>query len=154
MSVDGEEKVEKKVIRKRDCKEKENGGSELRKNCVNWGVEALNQLLTEIDGFEANTGIIVIAATNRADILDYALLRPGRIDRQVSVDVPDIRGRTEILKVHASNKKFDSDVSLEVVAMRTPGFSGADLANLLNEAAILEGRCGKTTISSKEKVVI
>ncbi|KAG5231847.1 ATP-dependent zinc metalloprotease FTSH [Salix suchowensis] len=99
--------------------------------------QTLNQLLTEMDGFEGNTGIIVIAATNRADILDSALLRPGRFDRQVTVDVPDIRGRTEILKVHAGNKKFDADVSLDVVSMRTPGFSGADLANLLNEAAIL-----------------
>ncbi|CAL0324770.1 unnamed protein product [Lupinus luteus] len=112
--------------------------------------QTLNQLLTEMDGFEGNTGIIVVAATNRADILDSALLRPGRFDRQVTVDVPDVRGRTEILKVHGSNKKFDADVSLEVVAMRTPGFSGADLANLLNEAAILAGRRGKTAISSKE----
>ncbi|GLT39772.1 hypothetical protein SLA2020_139450 [Shorea laevis] len=112
--------------------------------------QTLNQLLTEMDGFEGNTGIIVIAATNRADILDSALLRPGRFDRQVTVDVPDIRGRTDILKVHASNKKFDADVSLDVIAMRTPGFSGADLANLLNEAAILAGRRGKTAISSKE----
>ncbi|XXG64265.1 hypothetical protein AAC387_Pa05g2262 [Persea americana] len=112
--------------------------------------QTLNQLLTEMDGFEGNTGIIVIAATNRADILDSALLRPGRFDRQVTVDVPDVRGRTEILKVHAGNKKFDGDVSLEVIAMRTPGFSGADLANLLNEAAILAGRRGKTAISSKE----
>ncbi|XP_042483111.1 ATP-dependent zinc metalloprotease FTSH 2, chloroplastic-like [Macadamia integrifolia] len=112
--------------------------------------QTLNQLLTEMDGFEGNTGVIVIAATNRADILDSALLRPGRFDRQVSVDVPDVRGRTEILKVHASNKKFDGDVSLDVIAMRTPGFSGADLANLLNEAAILAGRRGKTAISSKE----
>ncbi|KAF2290680.1 hypothetical protein GH714_014979 [Hevea brasiliensis] len=102
--------------------------------------QTLNQLLTEMDGFEGNTGIIVIAATNRADILDSALLRPGRYRR----------GRTEILKVHASNKKFDADVSLDVIAMRTPGFSGADLANLLNEAAILAGRRGKTAISSKE----
>ncbi|KAK4769833.1 hypothetical protein SAY87_030365 [Trapa incisa] len=112
--------------------------------------QTLNQLLTEMDGFEGNTGIIVIAATNRADILDSALLRPGRFDRQVTVDVPDIKGRTEILKVHAGNKKFDGDVSLDVIAMRTPGFSGADLANLLNEAAILAGRRGKTAISSKE----
>ncbi|XP_004504668.1 ATP-dependent zinc metalloprotease FTSH 2, chloroplastic [Cicer arietinum] len=112
--------------------------------------QTLNQLLTEMDGFEGNTGIIVVAATNRADILDSALLRPGRFDRQVSVDVPDVRGRTEILKVHANNKKFDNDVSLEVIAMRTPGFSGADLANLLNEAAILAGRRGRTGISSKE----
>ncbi|XP_047948190.1 ATP-dependent zinc metalloprotease FTSH 2, chloroplastic-like [Salvia hispanica] len=112
--------------------------------------QTLNQLLTEMDGFEGNTGVIVIAATNRADILDSALLRPGRFDRQVSVDVPDVRGRTDILKVHASNKKFSTDVSLEIIAMRTPGFSGADLANLLNEAAILAGRRGKTAISSKE----
>ncbi|KAF1876368.1 hypothetical protein Lal_00029716 [Lupinus albus] len=112
--------------------------------------QTLNQLLTEMDGFEGNTGIIVVAATNRADILDSALLRPGRFDRQVTVDVPDVRGRTEILKVHGSNKKFDADVSLEVIAMRTPGFSGADLANLLNESAILAGRRGKTAISSKE----
>ncbi|XP_076945910.1 ATP-dependent zinc metalloprotease FTSH 2, chloroplastic [Bidens hawaiensis] len=112
--------------------------------------QTLNQLLTEMDGFEGNTGIIVVAATNRADILDSALLRPGRFDRQVSVDVPDVKGRTEILKVHAGNKKFDKDVSLEVIAMRTPGFSGADLANLLNEAAILAGRRAKTAISSKE----
>ncbi|GMJ05496.1 VARIEGATED 2 [Hibiscus trionum] len=112
--------------------------------------QTLNQLLTEMDGFEGNTGVIVIAATNRVDILDSALLRPGRFDRQVSVDVPDIRGRTEILKVHGSNKKFDADVSFEVISMRTPGFSGADLANLLNEAAILAGRRGKTAISSKE----
>ncbi|KAI0514309.1 hypothetical protein KFK09_010344 [Dendrobium nobile] len=112
--------------------------------------QTLNQLLTEMDGFEGNTGIIVLAATNRADILDSALLRPGRFDRQVTVDVPDVKGRTEILKVHASNKKFDGDVSLDVIAMRTPGFSGADLANLLNEAAILAGRRGKMAISSKE----
>ncbi|CAM6050465.1 unnamed protein product [Sphagnum compactum] len=112
--------------------------------------QTLNQLLTEMDGFEGNTGVIVVAATNRADILDAALLRPGRFDRQVSVDVPDVKGRTEILKVHASNKKFEADVSLEVIAMRTPGFSGADLANLLNEGAILAGRRGKTAISAKE----
>ncbi|CAN8311457.1 unnamed protein product [Cochlearia groenlandica] len=112
--------------------------------------QTLNQLLTEMDGFEGNTGVIVVAATNRADILDSALLRPGRFDRQVSVDVPDVKGRTDILKVHAGNKKFDNGVSLEVIAMRTPGFSGADLANLLNEAAILAGRRGRTSISAKE----
>eukprot|EP00850_Spirogloea_muscicola_P009306 SM000052S17698 [mRNA] locus=s52:102322:106085:- [translate_table: standard] len=112
--------------------------------------QTLNQLLTEMDGFEGNTGVIVIAATNRADILDAALLRPGRFDRQVQVDVPDVRGRTEILKVHGANKKFQDDVNLSVVAARTPGFSGADLANLLNEAAILTGRRGKTAISSQE----
>eukprot|EP00850_Spirogloea_muscicola_P018356 SM000167S02969 [mRNA] locus=s167:210736:214488:+ [translate_table: standard] len=112
--------------------------------------QTLNQLLTEMDGFEGNTGVIVIAATNRADILDAALLRPGRFDRQVQVDVPDVRGRTEILKVHGANKKFQDDVNLSIVAARTPGFSGADLANLLNEAAILTGRRGKTAITSQE----
>ncbi|XP_050384437.1 ATP-dependent zinc metalloprotease FTSH 8, chloroplastic-like [Argentina anserina] len=110
--------------------------------------QTFDQLLTEMDGFEGNTGIIVVAATNRADILDSALLRPGRFDRQVMVDVPDVRGRTDILKVHANNKKFEGNVSLDVVAMRTPGFCGADLANLLNEAAILAGWRGKTAISS------
>jgi len=112
--------------------------------------QTLNQLLTEMDGFEGNTGVIVLAATNRADILDAALLRPGRFDRQVSVDVPDVKGRTDILKVHAGNKKFADDVSLKIIAMRTPGFTGADLANLLNEAAILTGRRGKTAITAKE----
>eukprot|EP00245_Coleochaete_scutata_P010862 TRINITY_DN3926_c0_g2_i1.p1 TRINITY_DN3926_c0_g2~~TRINITY_DN3926_c0_g2_i1.p1 ORF type:complete len:695 (-),score=146.77 TRINITY_DN3926_c0_g2_i1:548-2632(-) len=112
--------------------------------------QTLNQLLTEMDGFEGNTGVIVVAATNRADILDAALLRPGRFDRQVQVDVPDVKGRTEILKVHAANKKLAEDVKLGVIAARTPGFSGADLANLLNEAAILTGRRGKTAIGTQE----
>ncbi|OUS42488.1 FtsH-like protein Pftf precursor [Ostreococcus tauri] len=112
--------------------------------------QTLNQLLTEMDGFEGNTGIIVIAATNRADILDPALLRPGRFDRQVQVDVPDLEGRKEILGVHAKNKRFEEDVDLEMIAKRTPGFSGADLSNLLNEAAILCGRRGKTAISINE----
>merc|ERR1712017_53167 len=112
--------------------------------------QTLNQLLTEMDGFEGNTGIIVVAATNRADILDPALLRPGRFDRQVTVDVPDVGGRTEILKVHARNKKLGEGVDTESIAKRTPGFSGADLANLLNEAAILTGRRGKTEISLQE----
>lgn len=112
--------------------------------------QTLNQLLTEMDGFEGNTGIIVIAATNRADILDAALLRPGRFDRQVAVDVPDFNGRLAILKVHAKNKKVDSTVSLSTVARRTPGFSGADLANLLNEAAILTARKRKKTITINE----
>jgi cell division protease FtsH len=102
--------------------------------------QTLNQLLTEMDGFEGNTGIIIIAATNRVDVLDSALLRPGRFDRQVSVNVPDIKGRLEILNVHARNKKLSDKVSLELIARRTPGFSGADLANLLNEAAILTAR--------------
>lgn len=112
--------------------------------------QTLNQLLTEMDGFEGNTGIIVIAATNRSDILDPALLRPGRFDRTVTVDVPDVRGRLEILKVHARNKKLDTEVDLDEVALRTPGFSGADLANLLNEAAILAGRRGLDKINTTE----
>nr|YP_009398978.1 Cell division protein FTSH [Cliftonaea pectinata]ARW67993.1 Cell division protein FTSH [Cliftonaea pectinata] len=112
--------------------------------------QTLNQLLTEMDGFEGNTGIIVIAATNRADILDSALLRPGRFDRQVNVDIPDFKGRLAILKVHSKNKKIDSNVSLETVARRTPGFSGADLANLLNEAAILTARQRKNKITLYE----
>ncbi|KAH7848477.1 hypothetical protein Vadar_003189 [Vaccinium darrowii] len=112
--------------------------------------QTLNQLLTEMDGFSGNSGVIVIAATNRPEILDQALLRPGRFDRQVSVGLPDVRGREEILQVHSKNKKLDKDVSLSVIAMRTPGFSGADLANLMNEAAILAGRRGKATITSKE----
>jgi len=112
--------------------------------------QTLNQLLTEMDGFEGNTGVIVVAATNRADILDPALLRPGRFDRQVAVDVPDLKGRLDILKVHAKNKRLTEEVSLDTVAKRTPGFSGADLANLLNEAAILTGRRGKAAITLNE----
>ncbi|PMB49878.1 cell division protein FtsH [Fischerella thermalis CCMEE 5205] len=112
--------------------------------------QTLNQLLTEMDGFEGNTGIIIIAATNRPDVLDAALLRPGRFDRQVIVDAPDRKGRLEILKVHARNKKVDPAVSLEVVARRTPGFTGADLANLLNEAAILTARRRKDSITQIE----
>nr|YP_009391722.1 Cell division protein FTSH [Laurenciella marilzae]ARW59866.1 Cell division protein FTSH [Laurenciella marilzae] len=112
--------------------------------------QTLNQLLTEMDGFEGNTGIIVIAATNRADILDSALLRPGRFDRQVNVDIPDFKGRLEILHVHARNKKIDPKVSLSIIARRTPGFSGADLANLLNEAAILTAKQRKNKITLQE----
>nr|GEV08727.1 ATP-dependent zinc metalloprotease FTSH 6, chloroplastic [Tanacetum cinerariifolium] len=112
--------------------------------------QTLNQLLTELDGFSGNSGVIVIAATNRPEILDSALLRPGRFDRQVSVGLPDVRGREEILEVHSKNKKLDKNVSLSVIAMRTPGFSGADLANLMNEAAILAGRRGKDKITLKE----
>jgi cell division protease FtsH len=112
--------------------------------------QTLNQLLTEMDGFEGNTGIIIIAATNRPDVLDAALLRPGRFDRQVIVDAPDRKGRLEILKVHARDKKVDPAVSLEVVARRTPGFTGADLANLLNEAAILTARRRKDSITQIE----
>nr|YP_009488687.1 ATP-dependent zinc metalloprotease FtsH [Grateloupia filicina]AWD77267.1 ATP-dependent zinc metalloprotease FtsH [Grateloupia filicina]BCB15003.1 ATP-dependent zinc metalloprotease FtsH [Grateloupia asiatica] len=112
--------------------------------------QTLNQLLTEMDGFEGNTGIIVIAATNRADILDSALLRPGRFDRQVAVEVPDFKGRLAILNVHARNKKMDDSISLSMIARRTPGFSGADLANLLNEAAILTARRRKKAITLNE----
>ncbi|MBF2063786.1 MAG: ATP-dependent zinc metalloprotease FtsH [Calothrix sp. C42_A2020_038] len=112
--------------------------------------QTLNQLLTEMDGFEGNNGIIIIAATNRPDVLDAALLRPGRFDRQVIVDAPDRKGRLEILKVHARNKKIDPSVSLEVIARRTPGFTGADLANLLNEAAILTARRRKESITPLE----
>nr|UNJ16429.1 cell division protein [Boldiaceae sp.] len=112
--------------------------------------QTLNQLLTEMDGFEGNTGIIVIAATNRADILDSALLRPGRFDRQVIVDIPDFKGRLAILNVHARNKILNSDISLNAIARRTPGFSGADLANLLNESAILAARKRKDSITMLE----
>ncbi|MBD2112872.1 MULTISPECIES: ATP-dependent zinc metalloprotease FtsH2 [Cyanophyceae] len=112
--------------------------------------QTLNQLLTEMDGFEGNTGIIIIAATNRADVLDSALLRPGRFDRQVMVDPPDIKGRIEILEVHARNKKLAEDISLETIARRTPGFTGADLANLLNEAAILTARRRKDGMTMAE----
>ncbi|WP_392533882.1 ATP-dependent zinc metalloprotease FtsH [Nostoc sp. C117] len=112
--------------------------------------QTLNQLLTEMDGFEGNTGIIIIAATNRPDVLDAALLRPGRFDRQVMVDAPDLKGRGEILQVHARNKKIDPSVSLEAIARRTPGFTGADLANLLNEAAILTARRRKEAVTILE----
>ncbi|MBD2163529.1 ATP-dependent zinc metalloprotease FtsH [Calothrix membranacea FACHB-236] len=112
--------------------------------------QTLNQLLTEMDGFEGNTGIIIIAATNRPDVLDAALLRPGRFDRQVMVDAPDLKGRLDILKVHARNKKIDPSVSLDAIARRTPGFTGADLANLLNEAAILTARRRKEAVTILE----
>jgi cell division protease FtsH len=112
--------------------------------------QTLNQLLTEMDGFEGNTGIIIIAATNRPDVLDAALLRPGRFDRQVVVDRPDYSGRSEILKVHARGKTLAKDVDLDKIARRTPGFTGADLSNLLNEAAILAARRNLTEISMDE----
>ncbi|QEY31673.1 ATP-dependent zinc metalloprotease FtsH [Synechococcus sp. RSCCF101] len=117
--------------------------------------QTLNQLLTEMDGFEGNSGIIIIAATNRPDVLDSALLRPGRFDRQVTVDAPDIKGRLDILHVHSRNKKLAEDVSLEAIARRTPGFTGADLANLLNEAAILTARRRKpaTTLGEIDDAV-
>ncbi|MFP4693742.1 MAG: ATP-dependent zinc metalloprotease FtsH [Halothece sp.] len=112
--------------------------------------QTLNQLLTEMDGFEENTGIIVIAATNRPDVLDPALMRPGRFDRQVRVDLPSYIGRLGILEVHARNKKLAPEVSLESIARKTPGLSGADLANLLNEAAILTARRFKPMITPLE----
>jgi cell division protease FtsH len=112
--------------------------------------QTLNQLLTEMDGFKENKGVIVVGATNRVDILDAALLRPGRFDRQITVGLPDRLGRLGILKVHAKNKPLAKDVSLVQLANRTPGFSGADLANLLNESAILATRYKKTTISKNE----
>ena len=112
--------------------------------------QTLNQILVEMDGFDTSTNVIVIAATNRPDILDPALLRPGRFDRQVVLDKPDIRGRNAILQVHAKGKPLEPDVSLEVLAKQTPGFSGADLANLLNEAAILAARRNKRYIGMSE----
>ncbi|MBW4658549.1 MAG: ATP-dependent zinc metalloprotease FtsH [Drouetiella hepatica Uher 2000/2452] len=112
--------------------------------------QTLNQLLTEMDGFEGNAGIIIIAATNRPDVLDSALLRPGRFDRQVQVDLPTYKGRLGILEVHARNKKLDPSVSLETIARRTPGFSGAELANMLNEAAILTARRRKEAVTPLE----
>ena len=112
--------------------------------------QTLNQLLVQMDGFETNEGIIVMAATNRADILDPALLRPGRFDRQIHVNLPDVRGREQILKVHARNKPLESNVNFKVLARMTSGFSGADLENLLNEAAILAARANKRMIGNHE----
>ena len=110
--------------------------------------QTLNQLLVEMDGFDVNTGVILIAATNRPDVLDPALLRPGRFDRQVAVERPDLKGRERILQVHAKGKPIAEDVKLNEVAKRTPGFTGADLANVLNEAALLTARSGKKFIDS------
>ena len=112
--------------------------------------QTLNQILVQMDGFETNEGVIVMAATNRADILDSALLRPGRFDRQIYVNLPDVKGREAILKVHARNKPLAPDVNFKVIARMTSGFSGADIANLLNEAAILAARANKTTIGNLE----
>ncbi len=112
--------------------------------------QTLNQILVQMDGFESNDGIIVMAATNRADILDPALLRPGRFDRQINVNLPDVKGREQILKVHARNKPMEADVNFRTVARITAGFSGAELANLLNEAAILAARKGKKLIGNLE----
>ncbi|MFM7014643.1 MAG: ATP-dependent zinc metalloprotease FtsH [Actinomycetota bacterium] len=111
--------------------------------------QTLNQLLVEMDGFDSNTNVILIAATNRPDILDPALLRPGRFDRQIGVGAPDLAGREQILRVHAANKPIASDVDLAIIARRTPGFTGADLANVLNEAALLSAREGAKQIDSK-----
>ena len=112
--------------------------------------QTLNQLLVEMDGFTNNTGIIVIAATNRPDVLDPALLRPGRFDRQITISNPDVKGREAILKVHARNKHFEESVNFEAIARRTPGFSGADLENILNEAALLAARANRTTINMQD----
>ncbi len=112
--------------------------------------QTLNQLLVEMDGFESNESVILIAATNRADVLDPALLRPGRFDRQIVVDAPDVRGREKILQVHAKDKPLSSDVDLSVIAKLTPGFTGADLMNLMNESALLTARRGKKIITMRE----
>jgi cell division protease FtsH len=112
--------------------------------------QTLNQILVEMDGFDTNTNVIVIAATNRPDILDPALLRPGRFDRQVVIDAPDVKGRIAILEVHSKGKPLDKEVALENLAKRTPGFSGADLANLVNEAAILAARFNKKRVGMRE----
>ena len=108
--------------------------------------QTLNQILVEMDGFGSSEGVIVMAATNRPDILDPALLRPGRFDRQITMNAPDVKGREEILKVHSRNKPFEGDVDLSVIAKTTVGFTGAELANLLNEAALLTARKGKHLI--------
>lgn len=112
--------------------------------------QTLNQLLVEMDGFDGNEGIIVIAATNRPDVLDPALLRPGRFDRQVTVPLPDIRGREHVLKVHMRQVPISEDVDPSVIARGTPGFSGADLANLVNEAALFAARANKRMVSMEE----
>merc|ERR1712232_379348 len=112
--------------------------------------QTINQILVEMDGFDGNPGIITIAATNRVDILDAALLRPGRFDRKVTVDLPDFKGRARILGVHSRGKPLETDVDLEAISRRTPGFSGAQLENLMNEAAISAARMGKSTIGWEE----
>ncbi|HMD37020.1 MAG TPA: ATP-dependent zinc metalloprotease FtsH, partial [Vicinamibacterales bacterium] len=112
--------------------------------------QTLNQLLVEMDGFAPNQGIVIVAATNRPDILDPALLRPGRFDRQVTVGAPDIKGREQILRIHAKKVSLDADIDLRTVARGTPGFSGADLANLMNEAALFAVRCGRTVVTNED----
>ena len=119
------------------------GGNDEREN-------TLNQLLTEMDGFGSNSGVIILAATNRADILDKALLRPGRFDRQIMVDLPDVVGRREIFNVHLRNVKIDESVDIEFLAKQTPGFSGADIANVCNEAALIAARKGKNTVQKQD----
>jgi cell division protease FtsH len=119
------------------------GGSDERE-------QTINQLLSEMDGFQGNTGVIVLSATNRPDVLDTALLRPGRFDRRITVDLPDVAGRLAILRIYAKNKPLAPDVDLARLASRTPGFSGADLQNLMNEAAILSARRGKPSITAAE----
>ena len=122
--------------------------------------QTLNQLLVEMDGFEGNEGVIVIAATNRPDVLDPALLRPGRFDRQVTVPLPDIRGREQILKVHMRKTPIANDVNPKILARGTPGFSGADLANLVNEAALFAARANKKIVDmddfekAKDKILM
>lgn len=120
--------------------------------------QTLNQLLVEMDGFDERANVIVIAATNRPDVLDPALLRPGRFDRQIAVDAPDLKGRAAILKVHAEGKPLAEGIELESIARRTPGFAGAELANLLNEAALLATRRGHDkigkTISMKQSIAL
>merc|ERR1719217_1467343 len=112
--------------------------------------QTLNQILTEMDGFEGNSGVIVIAATNRVDILDPALIRPGRFDRRIPVDLPDVKGRRAILNVHVRGKPLAAELDLDIIAKRTTGFSGASIANLMNEAAIVAARNGKQEIGYEE----
>ena len=112
--------------------------------------QTLNQLLVEMDGFEANEGIIIVAATNRKDVLDPALLRPGRFDRQVTVPSPDLRGREKILGVHSRKLPTGPDVDLRIIARGTPGFTGADLSNLVNEAALFAARANRRTVTMEE----
>ncbi|RKH86914.1 AAA family ATPase, partial [Corallococcus praedator] len=129
------------------------GGNEERE-------QTLNQLLVEMDGFDSNKGVIIMAATNRPEILDPALLRPGRFDRHVALDRPDLKGREQILKVHAKNVTLGADVDLGKIAARTPGFAGADLANLVNEATLAAARIGRRFVtmidyeSAKDKVMM
>lgn len=110
----------------------------------------LNQLLTEMDGFGSNSGVIILAATNRADILDKALLRAGRFDRQIYVELPDLNDRKEIFRVHLRNVKIDDSVDVDLLARQTPGFSGADIANVCNEAALIAARKGKNSVQKQD----